>query len=146
MSRAVAGFAWIGSATAALAVARVSGDYTDGYCGPWGCYPPGQALAAMHLFWLMLLSPAGWLAGRRWGRAAGWGLVGGGLAMLAGLEAHAFLTWGIDPALWAKYAGRRAVYAAATGTDWPAGQLVLAGVGGLAAARRRVTGCPGPPP
>ena len=34
-------------------------------CGPWGCLPPLQALAAAHGFWLIVIGPAAAWAGSR---------------------------------------------------------------------------------
>ena len=49
--------AWALAAFGALSLANLPGEYGHSLCGPWGCLPPLQALAAMHLFWVVVLGP-----------------------------------------------------------------------------------------
>jgi hypothetical protein len=55
------GSAWGLAAYGALSLTDLPGDYGHSLCGLWGCLPPVQALAAMHLFWVVVLvPPVGW--------------------------------------------------------------------------------------
>ena len=42
---------------AVLSLGQLPGEFGHSLCGPWGCLPPLQALAAMHLFWALALLP-----------------------------------------------------------------------------------------
>jgi hypothetical protein len=46
----------LAAAAGSLLVAEIPYDTEDLLCGIWGCYPPLQALAAIHLFWCVVLS------------------------------------------------------------------------------------------
>src|SRR5262245_53022231 len=56
---------WLLAALVALSVAAIPCDVGESMCGVWGCLPPIQALAAMHLFWCVTFG-AGIHAIRRW--------------------------------------------------------------------------------
>jgi hypothetical protein len=136
--------AWAGVTFGVLALERIPGDYAHDYCGPWGCLPPLQALAAMHGFWLMLMVPAVvWLLQRL--SPAGLCLAGAfafsvgafGLAVVMGRGLLGWLdaTGGIH-----RYAVQRMLYVAATATDLPFGQVAAVGVVWWLAGRSRMRG------
>jgi hypothetical protein len=133
--------AWAGLAYAALRVAELPGeDLTHGLCGPWGCLPPAQALAAMHLFWAVALAgPTAWLV-RRWParrlRAAGAVVAAVAATALVALLACDAALWlqGVPPDL-RRHLPQRALYHLATQTDLPLPQLLLGGAALLAAGR-----------
>ncbi len=123
---------WAGATLGVLAIEQIPGDYAHAYCGPWGCLPPLQALAAIHGFWLMmLLPPTAWMiarasAPRLWatGVLAFWiGIFG--LALVTG---RGLTSWLETTAEFRRYAGQRFLYLAVTSTDLPFGQLALAGL------------------
>lgn len=51
------GVSWSGVAYGALSLRLIPGDYSHPFCGPWGCLPPIQALAAVHAFWIVAIGP-----------------------------------------------------------------------------------------
>jgi peroxiredoxin len=110
-------------------------------CGPWGCGPTIPSLAAAHGFWLMVILPAAFWAGRRLpaGRrvATGWVLIGLGLGGLAALVVGDLATWltTVGPEL-RPYAVRRALFVAATLVEVPLAPMALAGLILVQSARR----------
>lgn len=111
-------------------------------CGPWGCLPPLQALAAYHGFWLVLLSlPAG-LACRFLVPSAlkklGLLLVVCGVLGLAGIAIRQYFSWLPYNAIWrTQYCVQRYLYEVATLVDVPVVQGILSGVTCLLIARLR---------
>jgi hypothetical protein len=133
--------AWAGAAYGALLLESVPGDFGHGWCGPWGCFPPLQALAAMHLFWTVLLVPPTAWAIRRCPlptlRRLGITVTLLGALSVTLLAVRETLTWLPKvPAEYRRYLARRILYALATWTDYPAVQLTLAGVACWVAAAR----------
>lgn len=132
------GAGWLAAAVAALSVAAVPYDPGEALCGVWGCFPPVPALAAMHLFWGVLMAAGVW-AVRRWRPRllkAGGAVVfaASGLAAVAvvGRDVLDWLHW--VPADAARLWPRRAAYVLATKTDLPLVQVMAAGVAGVALA------------
>jgi hypothetical protein len=134
--------AWGAAAYGVLQLERLPGDFGHDLCGPWGCLPPLQALAAMHGFWaVVLLPPVVWAlrrcpppALRRLGAVLA--LLGVlGIVLVTVREA---LTWypSVPPA-YRRYLPRRIAYAVVTLTDFPVVQLTAAGLVCRLAARRR---------
>ena len=138
-----------------LAVRDLPGDYAHPFCGPWGCLPPLQALAAVHGAWaLVAITACRWairsLRPQALGRvgAALLALGGAGLAALVGREVAAFgpgEAFGFRP-----YALQRAVTAIVCQTDLPLIPLAAAGlacrIAGLGGAKppRATAGPSGP--
>jgi hypothetical protein len=128
----LAGACWGLTAFGALQVADLPGEFSHALCGPWGCLPPVQALAAMHLFWFILLVPASaWLGIRlRPDRSPLLGplllVTGGvGIAVFVGRDLLAWLA-AMPPDLHGYWA-RRALVSLALQTDLPLVQVLLAG-------------------
>lgn len=130
---ALGGLAWSALAYGALALRLVPGDYSHALCGPWGCLPPLQALAAMHAFWLVALAPPVLWAGRAWTprrrRAAGRAAVALALLGLVAVVVHdawarggSVGSHGMVVPLW------RAAFALATQVDIPLAPLLAAGI------------------
>jgi hypothetical protein len=126
------GVAWGLAAYGALSLSRIEGEFGHSLCGPWGCYPPLQALVAMHLLWVIGLLPfVGWglmkarphhlcLAGTLLFSAALLGIV-----VVAGRNVLAWLQT-MPPDL-QTYWPWRALYAVVTLSDVPLLQGLLAG-------------------
>ena len=138
----VLGSAWTAATFGVLSLERIQGDYSHAYCGPWGCLPPLQALAAMHGFWLMLfLLPTTWLLAsasptRLWlaGVSALW--IGTfGLVVVAG---RALTSWLEMAEEMPRFVGHRLLYGVITATDLPFAQLALIGVALWLVGRRRM--------
>jgi hypothetical protein len=124
--------AWAAVTFGVLAIERIPGDFGHAYCGPWGCLPPLQALAAMHGFWLMLfLPPAAWLIAsaspsrlRAIGVFAFWvGIFG--FALVTG---YGLVSWLETAGEYRRYALQRFLYVAVGSTDLPFGQLAVTGL------------------
>ena len=63
--------AYVAASGLALLVSLLPFESTESFCGPWGCFPPLQALAAIHLLWGVVATPNGARAvGPVWGDAA----------------------------------------------------------------------------
>lgn len=126
----------------ALSIRHVPGDWGHGICGPWGCGPPLQSLAAMHAAWLVLLLPAAALLAaapslsRRFKRRAALALAGAGGAALVAIAVRESL---VGPCSFggsaATYLPQRIAFVAATTIDAPLTQLVAAGLALLGLAR-----------
>jgi hypothetical protein len=138
--------AWAGAAYGALLLEALPGEIGHDWCGPWGCLPPVQALAAMHLFWAVLLAPPVVWAWRTCRTVTlhrlGVLLVTLGLLCVALIVVREALTWYPQvPEAYRRYFGRRVLYALATLVDLPAVQLVVTGaVCWLGARRKRRAG------
>ncbi len=122
---------WILAAYGALRVADLPIDSHE-LCGPWGCLPPVQALAAMHLLWCVLLFPVVlWmLTNLNFHLLSALGITvmaasGVALACLVGSDLPQWLEM-VPPSLQG-YWGRRILYDLAIRTDLPLVQLFLAG-------------------
>ncbi|HEY3963651.1 MAG TPA: hypothetical protein VGM05_03775 [Planctomycetaceae bacterium] len=80
-----------------LQVARLDVPLQHGICGPWGCGPTLQALAACHLFWIVLLLPAALLATVRLNDSLvdkmSWTLACAGAAGIAAIVLYEYITW-----------------------------------------------------
>ncbi len=140
---------WGLAIAACLSVARLPGDWGHSICGPWGCGPPLQALAACHAAWLaLLLPPAVILARRQWPtpRAVarlGVLLVCAAIVALGVMLVRQRLEWwdAVQPGQ-RDFFWRRCGFVVATTIDIPVVQLLLAGayllVGGNAARQGRL--------
>jgi hypothetical protein len=126
------GIGWGLAAYAALSLASLPGDFGESWCGVWGCLPPVQALAAMHLFWVVVLCPlVGWglTKGRPHQlRRAGMLLFFAALAGIVVVVGRDLVVWlaAVTPAFRAYWA-RRALYTVVTLSDVPLLQGLLAG-------------------
>lgn len=132
--------AWLAAAGGVIRLADIPGEYGDSLCGVWGCYPPLQALAAMHLLWVLALVPVVWVLALwqpRWLRSSGWGTIA-----LAVVAATAVAGWDLSGWLAAaspEYRGdwpKRAAYTLATLSDVPFAQMFLAGLACVVLGRR----------
>jgi hypothetical protein len=132
--------AWGLALYAALNVARLNLRWEHGICGPWGCGPPPEALAACHLFWLALLTPPAWLLGARLSRSGaqrvGWTLTGLGVLGLAGVVFHEMATWLSPYDDWhCRYFAHRCLFAVATLIEIPIAEILALGLAISIAAR-----------
>ena len=123
---------WSLAAYGVLSCAFLPVDLGHGLCGPWGCAPPLQVLAAMHAFWILaLLLPAPWvfshLSPRRL-RLVGKLTLALGLAGLAIVIARELSVWlpSVPPEI-QRYFFQRLLFVLATLSDVPLVQLTLAG-------------------
>jgi hypothetical protein len=123
---------WALAAWGALCLEALPGELAHDWCGPWGCLPRLQALAAMHLFWVVvLIPPIAWALNS--GRSGFLVLLGGVLflgsglttAVLAGRDVLVWLS--SMPPQYQVYWGRRALYTIVMFSDVPLIQLMLAG-------------------
>ncbi|MBI1914082.1 MAG: hypothetical protein HYS12_05005 [Planctomycetes bacterium] len=152
---------WLLAAFAVLSLADLPGNFGQNLlCGEWGCGGPlMQVLAAMHLFWgLVLVPPVAWGTARLPPRRLRWtgalllalGVVGIGLVV-----ARDVLVW--LPSVAPRYRDpyilpRRTFYSLATLSDVPLVQVALAGTVCWFLGKRRearacravVEGTPGP--
>ena len=133
---------WAAAAYGVLMLHQLPGDLTHDLCGPWGCFPPVQALLAMHALWVLLLAPpvvwAAWRLPARRLRFAGKLLLALSLAVLLGVVGHEYTQWyQHTPEEFRKYFPHRVGYAVATLSDVPAVQGVIAGAALLVIGRRK---------
>jgi hypothetical protein len=138
----LAGTGWGLAAYGALSLAGLEGDFGHSLCGPWGCLPPVQALAAMHLFWaVVLVPPVAWALTRgrpRHLRLAGMLLFFGALTGIVVVAARDLLAWLPDaPPEFQAYWARRALYTVVLFSDVPLIQGLLAGAICWGVGRRR---------
>ena len=126
---------WGGCIAGALSVANVQLGSSHSICGPWGCGPPPQALAACHLAWLVGLIPPVVLLGRspkvssRLTRSIGGGGVFLALAALLALVIHQRLVWWPQASEWQRpYFWHRYGFTIATAVDFPIIQTLFLGV------------------
>jgi hypothetical protein len=123
---------WGLAAYGALCVARIPGDFGHSLCGPWGCLPPLQALAAMHLLWVVVLLPVVAWALARWpGRPlafAGKVLFGLSLVTIVVAAGWDLLVWlPSTPAGFHPYWARRCLFTLLMLSDIPLFQGLCAG-------------------
>lgn|GEM_PF-6512279 len=145
-SRAAVGLALWGVTTyGVLGLARLRGDGgAKVLCGPWGCLPPLQALAAAHGFWVMVIIPTlAWasngLSRRGLARLGGVLVAVGGLG-IATAAARSMMTWGPltpEQAWW--HPVLHAAFDLAMLVDVPLVELVAAGTACLVIARTSTT-------
>jgi hypothetical protein len=133
---------WGLAAFAVLQLERLPGSYGHFLCGPWGCLPPLQALAAMHLFWIFLLAPLliwglyNWSPRGRWW--AGVLFLAIGLAGIGIVFIRESATWLLSvPPDYRKYLPQRLVFSLATLSDWPLVQVTIVGAVWRFSARNR---------
>jgi hypothetical protein len=115
-----------------LSLRELPGDYSHRLCGPWGCLPPIQALAAVHGAWTLVIATAvAWFLRTRSPRTLRrTGVVltclgAGGLAVLAG---HDLSTWPLRASDGAgAYLPQRLLCSIAMATDLPLVQTTIAG-------------------
>jgi hypothetical protein len=132
---------WLAAAVVSLLVAAIPYDAEESVCGVWGCYPPLQALAAMHLLWCAVLGSIVWSI-REWRPRL---LLPVGLvliivaapatAVVIGNDLHHW-THGL-PERYHKFWPRRIAYTLSTLTDLPLVQSLLAGMVCIQLGRRR---------
>ena len=75
-SRVIATVAWGAGIYGVLLLADTETPFSCAMCGPWGCFPPLEALVAWHTGWLMVLTPALFWARRNLLRSTTWTAVG----------------------------------------------------------------------
>jgi hypothetical protein len=130
MKPLLAAVGWLGAALGSLLVAGIPYDFEESVCGVWGCFPPLQALAAMHLLWCVALgavvsSICKWRPGL---------LLPLGVVLFIVAAASITAIVGIDLTQWLKSTSeytrafwpKRIVYTLATLTDVPLVQSLLA--------------------
>jgi hypothetical protein len=134
---------WLVAAFGVLQIERIPGEYGHALCGVWGCYPPLQALLAMHLFWTVLLIPllvwilCSWSPRGRWWAAMLFlttGLVGIGMVLF-----QKTVVWALSvPPEFRQYLLQRFIFSLLTLSDWPLLQLTIVGlICRLSVSRRR---------
>ena len=129
----IGGLVWAGIAYGVLSLRDLPGDYSHRFCGPWGCLPPLQAVAAMHGFWiLVVVPPSAWAiraAQPRTLRAIGWSLTTLGIGGIGIVLAWESWTWTHRyGAGWADHLPQRLLAATITTTDVPLLQCLAVGV------------------
>jgi len=146
MSRILRPLLWIGgwalASHAVLACGFLPVDLGHGLCGPWGCAPPLQALAAMHAFWAVTLVPlTAWalpLLSPRNLRVVGAFVVGLGLGVLGIVVVRELVVWLPSvPPEFQRYFPQRLLFVVATTSDVPVVQAMVAGAVCWAVGRRR---------
>lgn len=134
--------AWGGALFGVLQLYRLPNDPNHSVCGPWGCGPPVQALAACHGFWLVLFSLPTLLLCRRLDSATirwtGLLLFACGILGLAGIAVWEGTHWWPRAGeLQRHYIVQRYLFAVATLVDVPVVEIVLAGLACFGAALLR---------
>ena len=125
-----------------LQVARVDLPWQHGVCGPWGCGPIPQALAACHLFWLVLLFPPTLFAVARFPSALvgklGWVLAGTGTVGIAAIVLNESTTWLPQALDWQRrYFIHRCLFNLATLVEVPLVEALFLGIAMRAISSRR---------
>ncbi|GIW95485.1 MAG: hypothetical protein KatS3mg110_3526 [Pirellulaceae bacterium] len=121
---------WGAALYGALSIAKIPGDFGHALCGPWGCAPPAQALAACHLAWLIVLVPLSLLVRRCLPGNSQWLLAGA--LLLAGAVALSLLVYReltvwwqeVDPYT-ARYLPHRLLFAVLVNVDVPIVPLLI---------------------
>jgi hypothetical protein len=115
-----------------LSLRNLPGDYSHRLCGPWGCLPPIQALAAVHGAWVLVIATGvAWLLRTRSPRTlrrTGVALTCLGAAGLVAFTAHDLSTCPhtiSDGAV--AYAPQRLACSIAMAIDLPLVQTTIAG-------------------
>jgi hypothetical protein len=137
--------AWSGLTYGVLSLRLLPGDSAHPFCGPWGCLPPLQALAAMHGFWILVVGPPAAWAGRacypRTLGAAGLSLMALGILGIGVVLGWESWTWTRRyGAGWGDYLPQRLLTALVTTTDVPLLPSLAAGIALSIAARRQQPG------
>ena len=106
----------------------------ESLCGMWGCYPPIQTLASLHILWFLILMPLAYVFSSRFrgriSRNIAWAVFVIGLAALAIIVVDGWCDWYFeysDPDF-KRYMPQRAIYSLANDTTHPAIQITLAGL------------------
>ena len=127
---------------AVLQISQLTTGLTHLACGPWGCGPPLEALAACHGFWALFLTPpAAWAASRSSMAAVRLVSLCAGLAGLAGVIG--VVAWQAGTYLplvgegQPSYFFQRCLFVIATTVELPMVQLILLGLAGWWYAIRR---------
>jgi hypothetical protein len=123
---------WLGAAVGALYVADIPHDFGESLCGAWGCLPPVQALAAMHLFWCVLFGAETW-AIYQWRssllRPLGAALLLAGVGGIWLIVANDQISSAEPNPMGIHYwCLKRAAFVLATATNFPVVQAVFAGI------------------
>ena len=126
--------AWVFALLGALSISQVPGDWGHWICGPWGCGPPLQALAACHFAWLVVMGPpAVWLRqsnllSTRMVRRCGVALMMAGVLGLSGVVIYQRTMWWPGASEWQQpYFWHRCGFVIGTTVDVPIMQSVLIG-------------------
>jgi hypothetical protein len=133
---------WAVALFGVLSLNNLPGKYEGSFCGVWGCWPPLQALAAMHGFWTVLfIPPVGW-AVRNFSparlRLLGQVLTALGLLALITIITMGLLDWlPYNPEVYREFIPQRVLFVVANFVDFPAVQLVVAGLVCWVAGKRR---------
>jgi hypothetical protein len=101
-------------------------------CGPWGCGAPPHALAACHLFWLLLLFPPALMLTARFPPAlvgkVGWALIGIGAVGIAAIVFHESTSWLPQAFDWQRrYFVHRCLFSVATLVEVPFVEALVLG-------------------
>lgn len=132
---------WGTGMAAVLSLARWSGDWGHGVCGPWGCGPPTQALISCHLAWLVFLTPPAVLLLRRtthFQRRLGLFLILVAAVGLLSVVAYEWATWWPDAGEWQRaFFWQRCGFCIATAIDFPVLQTLAVGILLLVGSLRR---------
>ena len=129
---------WIAALYGVLRAGPYLGNLGHGFCGPWGCGPPLEALLVYHGFWLVLIGGLTTAAIRFCSAAtldvAGRTLTVVSLCGLLGLMAWelTYMSDTIRP-----YAVQRCLFAVATLVDIPIVPAALAGIACWFASHRK---------
>ena len=131
---------WIIGVSAALSVAAIPLDVGESICGVWGCYPPANALLAMHLFWcvttaavvsLLALKP-------RLMRPVGYGLIALSLVGIASVIGFDLPRWLASASSFQQFWPQRVCYSIITLTDVPLLPALAAGLWCVASPNLKV--------
>jgi hypothetical protein len=124
---------WCGTLYCVLSTSQLRASWEHAMCGPWGCGPPTQAVAAMHAFWFVLILPVAVVLYCRLTppalRRIGVALTGAGVVTLIaimGWQAHAW--WSPTDDWLRPHFVERALFSVATLVDVPVVQTMLAGM------------------
>jgi hypothetical protein len=123
---------WILALYGILSLRGLPGDYSRPCCGPWGCLPPIQALAAVHGAWALVTATAvPWLIRTqpaRTLRCAGIVLGGLGASGLVVITGHDLSIWPLDVSTDAPtYRAQHLLCSIAMATDLPLVRTAIAG-------------------
>ncbi len=131
---------WLVAAGGAVSVAFIPMNVGESLCGIWGCFPPLQALVALHLLWAVGFAAMVWTLVTEKPSAL---LPVGGFLVLAAVATAAvilsrdvFYWFDHVPAEDHYHWPRRVGYTLATRIDLPILQLLAAGVVCIAVGRR----------
>lgn len=134
---------WLAAAVGSLLVAALPLDSEESVCGIWGCFPPLQALAALHLLWCVAIG-AMVCSIRKWRPVL---LLPGGFFLFLVVVVTAAVVIGKDlhdwydkvPSKYRVFWPKRIDYTLATLTDVPLVQSLLAALVCIYLGRRRAS-------